>query len=178
MSFLCIPHINQVSTLLVFNKYSFVGRKRYPNFYYLEYLLNESKRMAGRLVNVTRIFPLHFSWVIGFEKWSQYIYEANDISSWGRFWSLTLSCSSFTKLIVSIYQYTLSILSVRCLLSSFPRIAKVLHDTLLLQTRPSNCGQGMIDVQLLQDVRASNSWARRHIYLKGLTMLGLNAETL
>ena len=162
----------------MFNKYSFVGWKRYPNFYYLEYLLNESKRMAGKTLNVTRIFPLHFSWVIGFEKWGQYIYEANEISSWGRFWSLTTSCSSFTKVIVSIYQYILSILSVRCLLSSFPRIAKVLLDTLLLHTRPSDCGQVMIDVQLLQDVRASNSWARRHIHLKGLTMLGLNAETL
>ena len=54
---------------------------------------------------------------------------------------------SVTKLIISICQHILSLLSVSCLVSSFPRTAKgLLFDTLLLQTRPSDSGQAVINV--------------------------------
>lgn len=125
-----------------------------------------------RLMYITGSFPLCSSRVISLEEWSQPLSEEIQ--------SLTTLRLSVTKLIISIYQHLLSLLSVYCSVPSFHRTAKgLLLDTPLLQTRlPGSSGQAMINVCITAGCAYFWWLGQKAPSPQRCKTLGLNAESL
>lgn len=124
-----------------------------------------------RLTYVTKSFSLCFSWVIGSGEWCQPLS--------GEFCSLTTPCLTLTELITSYTNIYFCCCQYDAMCHHFPEQPEVFSLTPhFFKPDHQTVGEPWQMCISLKKRHVSNSCARKHVPLKGLTVLGPSAESL